>query len=426
MTSIPRRVRILAPKLLLTVRLLLACACGGGAGGTTTVPTAPPTPTTPPPPPTPTTAAFTGFVGDGERENAPISGAVVTVAGVSATTTPDGRFALPSVTIGSYPLTIAASGFDTLAQNFSIQTGNNFRTFKLTPVNTFFPSGKTLVYLPPGTSTVRGVFLPIYGGTSDSRPLILGDLAFYQNLPPSGDVDAYRSALKAFARENGFALMGIKTPGGGGFDTGASVSADILQGLLDASIASKHPELADANLLLQGMSTGACFVDMIVPVIPNRIIGFISMKSGCSGTFTAGSGALSVPGYFFIGGADLSEINVPVTNDFDQNRARGAPWAFAIERGAGHVWVADNALIFHWAAEVAAQRLPTTITPGSPVALRPVGESAGWLGDRTSFSIAGYPCFPGDKGRASWLPSQQTARDWQAMMGSTTTMLVCQ
>lgn len=52
-------------------------------------------------------------------------------------------------------------------------------------------------------------------------------------------------------------------------------------------------------------------------------------------------------------------------------------------------------------------------------------ESSGWLGDRDSFSVAGYPCFTGDKSRASWLPSEQTAREWQAMMGTATTVSAC-
>jgi hypothetical protein len=91
----------------------------------------------------------------------------------------------------------------------------------------------------------------------------------------------------------------------------------------------------------------------------------------------------------------------------------------------GHVWVADHGLIFTWASAVLAQRLPPTVTPGAPVALRPVIESSGWLGNRTSFSVAGYRCFSGDKGTATWLPSERTARDWQSMMGSATTVLVC-
>ena len=207
---------------------------------------------------------------------------------------------------------------------------------------------------------------------------------------------------------------------------GASVAADILQSLSDVSVVSKHPELANAGILLQGMSTGACYVDRIVPEIFNRIIGFISMKSGCAGSFASGSGALSVPGYLFIGDQDSPEINVPVTNNFEQNRARGAVWAFAVEHGAGHIWVSNQPLIFNWAGAVAAQRLPETVTPGTPVQLRPVSESAGWLGDRTSLLIGGYPCFTGNRTNASWLPGESTARDWQVMMGSARTVLVCQ
>lgn len=405
--------------LLLGGLLLLASACGGGADSAV-APPAPPAPAPPPPP----TASFAGVVADGERDGVPVAGAQVTLAGLSAATGADGRFAFPTVPTGAQRLTITAPGFDAFAGDISVQAGNSFRSFLLVPVNTFHESGNTLVYLPPGVATFRGAFVVLHGGTSDSRPLLRGELDFYQNLPPSGDVAGYRVALRAFAREKAFAVVGMKTPALA--ETGASVAADIVQGLLDASGPSEHPELADAALVLQGMSNGACAVNKVVQAIPDRIIGFISMKAPAGCGFATSSPVGSVPGYFFIGELDGPEINAAVTRDFDQSRGDGAVWGFAIERGAGHTWVRDHPLIFTWAGVVAAQRLPTDVTPGGPVALRPVGESAGWLGDRTALSIAAYACFAGNKLTASWLPSERTARDWQAMMGSVTTVQLCQ
>ena len=294
------------------------------------------------------------------------------------------------------------------------------------PVNTFYPSGgNTLVYVPSGVSTFRGALFVMYGATSDSRPLLLGDLDFYLNLPPAGYVPSYRSALLAFARAQGFAVVGMQTPNG--CCTGVLIANDVAQALVRAASASKHPELANVPLLLEGMSTGGCAVDRVTTAIPSRVIGFISMKSGCSFSLGDGSAALSVPGYVFVGELDVTVNNQAVTTDFEEQRTRGAVWALAIERGAGHTWVADHALIFDWAAAVVAQRLPPTVPPGAPVTLRTIGESSGWLGDRTSpFSVAGYPCFTGNKLRASWLPTEKSARDWQIMMsGSASTVLVC-
>jgi hypothetical protein len=137
------------------------------------------------------------------------------------------------------------------------------------------------------------------------------------------------------------------------------------------------------------------------------------------------SAAVSVPGYFFLGEFDLPLIATSVTAAFERQRALGAIWALAIERSADHAWVGHHSQIFNWAKIVVARRLPATITGGTPVALHPMGESSGWLGDRDSFSVAGYPCFIGDKSRASWLPSEQTAREWQAMIGTATTVFAC-
>jgi hypothetical protein len=412
-----------ASRLLLVSLLLIACACGGGATNTAALP-----PTLPGVvnPTAPASAPLSGIVLD-ESNEAPVPGAVVRVDGVAvATAAQDGQVALGSVSIGSHLVTVTTPGFDPFEQSISVQAGNNFRRFLVTRVGTFLPSGNSLLYLTPDIPTFRGVFVVLFGGTSDSRPFLRGDLESYAALPPSGDVAGLRTALRAFARANGFALMGMKTPSSP--SEGASVRDEIFQALPVFSESSKHPELANAPLFLEGMSLSGCVVYNVVTLIPDRVIGFISMKpaaasGGCA--FPDGSPAVSVPGYFFLGELDSPDYAAAVNRTFDQNRGRGAVWAVAIERGTGHVWVAQHGLIFAWASAVLAQRLPPTVPPGAAVALRPLAESSGWLGDRTSFSVAGYPCFSGEKGRASWLPSERTARDWQSMMGSGATVLVC-
>jgi hypothetical protein len=399
----------------LAATLILLSGCGGGSSDGTTAP-----------PPPSASATFAGFVGDQEADGLPLAGAKVAVDGLTATATTgsDGRFTWPgSIPSGSHRVTVVASGYDTLTRNVTLQAGQNSSTFPLFPVLTYFASGNTLVYLPPGVPTIRGAFLVLYGGTGDSRPLLRGELDFYQNVPLAGDVAGYRTALRKFARERGFALVGMRTPATN--ESGVTVSNSVLQGLREASVKGGHAELADAPLLMQGLSTGACFVNRIVAAIPGRIIGFISMKSGAGCGFVAGSGVDEVPGYFFIGSTDTPEINAAVTNDFQTSRARGAVWAFAVEFNVGHTWVGNHALIFRWAEVVTAQRLPATTPPGTPVALRQVAETSGWLGDRVSLSISAYPCFPGDKSGASWLPSEQAARDWQSMMGSVRTVHGC-
>ena len=407
-----------ASGLLRVAVILVAWACGGGAGGIAD----------PLPPPVDTVAlraSLTVFVAD-ESNDAAISGAVVAVDNVTATTAQNGLITLSSVPVGARRVTVNAPGFDPWTGNIPIVAGLNSRTLLLARVNTFIEDGNTLLYLTPDIAAFRGVFVVLYGNTNDSRPLLRGDLAFYRSFPFSGDVDGYRRSLRSFARQNGFALLGMKTPPPG--TGGVALRDDILQALVAASKASSRAELPDAPLLLEGLSLGACQLYEVAGLIPDRVIGFIAMKAAFSGgttcSFPEPTAALSVPGYFFIGELDSPEISASVTTAFERERARGAIWALAIERNAGHAWVGHHSQIFNWAGVVVSRRLPAVATPGVPAALRPMGEGGGWLGDRGSFSVAGYPCFTGDKSRASWLPSEQTAREWQGMMGGTT-VLAC-
>jgi hypothetical protein len=98
---------------------------------------------------------------------------------------------------------------------------------------------------------------------------------------------------------------------------------------------------------------------------------------------------------------------------FEANRGDEAPWALAIEPGVGHAWTTNDKLVFTWAAAIAARRVPESFTPGEPLTLREIDPASGWLGDRGTGSIAGYACFTGNRLTAVWLPSEQTARDWQ-------------
>jgi hypothetical protein len=72
---------------------------------------------------------------------------------------------------------------------------------------------------------------------------------------------------------------------------------------------------------------------------------------------------------------------------------------------------------------VLTARLPL---PGQ-TALRPLTESSGWLGDRSSLQVGTFGCFGTGKAEASWLPNETTARRWQSVVSSNTvtTTRVC-
>jgi hypothetical protein len=180
--------------------------------------------------------------------------------------------------------------------------------------------------------------------------------------------------------------------------------------------------------MFHGNSGGVCPAYDFIVRHPDRVIGFIIAKATACLSADASS-AIGVPGYFIFGELDtvLPAAGAYMTDRFAQHRASGAVWALAVERGAGHDHVADHSLLFNWMDEVVRRRLPATITPGTAVQLRAIPAGSGWLGDRSSLAIAEDACYTGDKLIASWLPSEQTARDWQAMVSARTktTVIAC-
>ena len=397
-------------KIRVTAQLLcalaLVCGCSGGDG-----------PSDPP-----AGASVTGVIRE-QGSGVPVVGASVSLGGVSTTSGPNGQFELRNVPTGaSLNITVTAPGYDALTQSVAVNAGANSVTITLVR-NGLFVVSDYLVYLPPEVATYRGVFFVMFGGTVDSRPLLRGDLNYYQSFPLSGDIAGYRQRVLDFARRNGLAVVGSVF---GTQQPGAATYARILSALSTVASQSGHAELADAPFIAHGHSASGCLPYDFAATHPERTMGFIVAKAHCgfSGS-TPATAAAGVPGYFFFGQNDpqVSADAVSGVRAFvEQNRTAGALWAFAIEPGAGHAQVEDHDALFGWLNAVVALRL----APGS-AALRPVDESAGWLGDAATFAIGPFACFGGNKSITSWLPSEQTARDWQRFnsRGAVTAVISC-
>jgi hypothetical protein len=397
------------PATVLAIFLVGACGGGGGGdgGGGGGI-------TPPPPPPPAATAILRGLVRE-ERDGEPLPGATVTLGTVTVTAGPTGTFELPNASIGAATVTVKAAGYDPLARPVTLVAGTNVINPVLVRVNTIYSTADALIYVPAEVTTIRGVFIRLYGGNTDNRPAVTGDLETWRNEVTPAPTE-YRRRMMAFARENGLAVLGIVS----------GDHATILPQLTELARVSGHPELAQAPAVLHGHSNGARMACYYAGHEPSRVIGFIAAKiPDCDPT----APPRTVPAYFIMSTNDpvLNNRGEQITKLFETQRARGAPWALLLDPAPGHQEIANYDLLFNWMQEVVTRRLPATPAPGAPVALRTIGDPSGWLGERTSFSIADYPCYVGDKLAASWLPSQQTARDWQAMVstGSTQTVIGC-
>ena len=105
---------------------------------------------------------------------------------------------------------------------------------------------------------------------------------------------------------------------------------------------------------------------------------------------------------------------------FQAGRTAGATWAVSIDP-FHHGPILDFDLMFGWIDAVLAARLP--LTPGAP--LRAVTEANGWLGSRASGAVSAYACYGSTRSSASWLPTRETALDWQRMAGGTAVASSC-
>ncbi len=273
------------------------------------------------------------------------------------------------------------------------------------------PLGDYAMYLPPGVSTVRGVVFMAPGFTQDTR--LIAD----RTLDVPGDFNefddpafqAYRTRLLALAQKHGLAVLGARLA------TVNPQALDKLDNLLAAlaklALDSQHPELGSAPVLFDGESAGGCFAYAFTRRYPDRVIGFWTQKGGCHDTREGGA-ARQVPGLLVIGGTDLQERCLNLTQLFENNRPLGALWALAVQPGADHAPVRNLDVLFHWMDTILASRLPA----GGPGLLRPLSEESGWLGDRETGTVAPFDDYEGNRAQASWLPSAQVAAGWSALV----------
>jgi hypothetical protein len=366
----------------------------------------------------PAGATLSGVVREG-GSGSPVAGATVSLGSATTTSSVNGQFQLQNVPTGAgLSLVAFAPGYAAFTQSVEVKAGAN--TLDVSLVRTgLYEAGNYLVYLPPQVTTYRGVFVVMFGGTLDTRPLLRGDWNYYQPFPLSGDVVDYRQRMFDFAANQGFAVVAAAF---GAQARGPAAYASLMNAVSAVGNQTGHAELANVPFVLHGHSATACFAYEFAIAHPNRTIGFIAAKMSCNADPGA---AVGVPGYFFFGENDPLVSNIAAAQMrllVEQNRAGGALWAYAVEPGAGHAQVANQELLFDWAAAAVALRLPAT---GST--LQPISEAAGWLGDHATFAVGSHPCFSLNKATASWLPSAQTARDWQALVsrGSITTTLTC-
>jgi len=353
-------------------------------------------------------ASIVGTVRAAETD-APLQGAEVTAGSVVATTDAAGSFELAGLPSGA-TATIRSErpGFVEYSAAIAVQAGSNSHDIRMTR-QSLYTRQDIAIYIPPNVAVVRGVILSLGGPPTHGVATGVFDLP-----DPAWNASllAMRVSLLALATKYSLAVMGADGNGG------AALSEARLLGALDAfAVSSDHPELAQAPLLIQGISGGSPEAYDLAVQRPDRTIGF-ALQIPRTPTTGQSAATQRVPAYIM-----LAEDDQVVRNDltllyFEANRAEGALWALAIEPGVGHAAgsAAGLSLIVEWMDTILGLRLPSAVTPGMPVTLQAVDESSGWLGNRDSFAIATFASYVGDQRQASWLPSQPLAEQWKGFV----------
>lgn len=259
----------------------------------------------------------------------------------------------------------------------------------------------TVPYTAPNeTRPLRGILLWGNGAGSDER------------------ARAHDLELAELAEQLDFALVATSTWKNFSEDYEIEAFDRLMDYLGDAT---DQPWLSHAPILPLGMSNGGQMSYGINALWPARTIAFAANKGGFYNNPLPAPAALETPGLLITGGADAAYRHDGILALFDNNRPRGARWAWAEEEGVGHTIADSMELILPFATEMARLRYPaSTLLPvAAPASLATLPESSGWLVARDEHldglaRVVPYSAFTSDPATASWLPTRRTAFIYRA------------
>lgn len=375
---------------LLLLSTCLVASCGRDGGG-----------------PPASVATVSGTV-TSAASGAQVAGATVSIGSAQATSDANGHFELSGVRTGAaVEIECARPGFQAYSATIAVEEGSNSHDIALT-AQELYTFTDFVLYVPAGIPKVRGVIVAL--GGPDTR-------AFVDGRPSGTGVDPDLEAalqtlggqLRALARDSGLVVVGS---GQANYPDAAATDALVLSALQSAATASGRAELSSAPLIMLGFSAGAAEAFGLTERQATRTAAFALTVPVRLNTSLAVS-SRAVPGFLALHEND-SQVDIPLTTQqFLGNRANGALWSLSVEPELVHGALSDEGrtALVNWITTAVGVRLPATVGG----ALRSVEESSGWLGNQTTFDIASYATYAGDKQQASWLPTSATASDWRGI-----------
>ncbi|MGH7616998.1 MAG: hypothetical protein ACREPM_07205 [Gemmatimonadaceae bacterium] len=297
---------------------------------------------------------------------------------------------------------LACAGLATTLSPLRAQTSASGLMEEAAPPGANYDKAEFRFWLPQNAGALRAVLVLVPGSNGDGRPA------------------AEDTVWQAFAAKNNLAIVACrftdKKHDQGFIEEYANVSQGSGQTLLDAigkfASRSKHPEIANAPLLLWGMSAGGEFNYEFAVWKPDRVAAFIVNKGNFYYTALVPRATREVPAILFVGGKDLEFRTNTIVGLFALNRRGGALWALAEEPGVGHVVGKSRDVAMAFFEDVLPLRLAS-----DNGGLTPLNAKSGFVGD---FKTKSYQPV-GDvapKDPTAWLVTERVAKAWQEMVTS--------
>ena len=271
-----------------------------------------------------------------------------------------------------------------------------------------FELGDFALYVPAGVPLVRGVIVAL--GGPDTRGFATGQRIGAPIAEVEASLQLLGQGFRTLASTHGLAIVGTSR----GAMANASANDTLLFSTLERfAIKSGRPEIGYPYFLMYGMSGGAPEASGFTARNPYWVAGlFLKVPSGVS---PVSGRALEVPTYVVLAELDAFVNNAALTTTFEGNRGAGALWALAIEPGVPHHSLSSHQrqVTLNWIDTILEHQLP--YEPGWDP-LHGFLPTSGWLGNRATGRAAPWATYAGDRGLASWLPSQSTATEWETLV----------
>jgi poly(3-hydroxybutyrate) depolymerase len=258
------------------------------------------------------------------------------------------------------------------------------------------------LWMPARTEAIRAVAVLVPGSNGDGRPEVTDPA--WEAFATRNHVALVACQFTDRAHDQAFIEQYVKASGGSG--------QALLDALSDLAARAGRPELADAPLLLWGMSAGGQFNYEFTAWKPERVMAFVVNKGGIYYTALTPPASRAVPGLLFTGEKDLWSRNDTVAGIFAVNRRAGALWAIAEEPGVAHVVGRSRDVTLVFFEEVLRLRFDAQ-HPNVP---RPLAEKDGFIGDVRARTTSPASENAGASGPTAWLPTERVAQAWLSMV----------